>query len=452
MLPAMLTPQQALDRAESLVKSAIQAGASCADAVYICDASTQVGIRLGALEEVERSEGESIGLRYFDGAKSATISSSDMSLDALAKLVERAGHMAAAAPEDDYQGLADSDLLLKGEPPALDIDDGGQADPEMLRAMALEAEDAARAVDGVTNSEGSGASAGKMAVALATSHGFARSYSGTGYSLSAAVLAGKGSDMQRDYGTHSTRHLADLEGAAAIGTRAGTRAVARINPVSVKSGAMPVVYAPRAGGSLVGHLLGAISGMAIARHTSFLLDALDAQICDSSVTLRDAPHLLRGLRSRGFDGEGLPTSTCDIIDEGRLTTWLLNAASARQLGLQPNGFATRGTGGAPGIGASNLHIAAGKDSPAALMADIVQGVYVTELIGMGVNGVTGDYSRGASGFLIQGGEIGPAVSGITIAGNLKDMFAAMIPADDLEMRRTVNVPTLRIDGMTVAGD
>ena len=448
----MLTPSQALERAQSLVQAAVKAGASAADAVYICNAATQVGIRLGELEDVERSEGESIGLRYFNGARSATISSSDLSADALATLVERAGHMAAAAPEDRYEGLAEEELLLKDEPPMLDIDDGGAADPQLLRDMAFRAEQAARGADGITNSEGSGASAARSAVALATSHGFAGSYSGTAYSVSAAVLAGSGNDMQRDYATHSARHLADLEGVEDIGARAAERTVARMNPVTIKSGAMPVVYDPRVGSSLVGHLLGAISGMAIARKTSFLLGALDTQLFDSSVTLIDDPHLARGLRSRGFDGEGLPTAASRIIDEGRLTTWLLNTASARQLGLVPNGHATRGTSGSPGIGAGNLHLAPGRDSPAALMADIAEGVYITELIGMGVNGVTGDYSRGASGFLIQGGEIGPAVSGITIAGNLKDMFAAMVPADDLSMRRAVNVPTLRIDGMTVAGD
>ncbi len=448
----MLTPNEAQERAHSLVKAAVKSGASTADAVYICDATTQVGMRLGVLEDVERSEGETIGLRYFDGQRSATISSSDMSDDALTKLVERAGHMAKAAPEDPYAGLADTELLMTGAIPDLDLGDGGEPEPQILRDMALEAEDAARAVDGVTNSEGGGASAARACVALSTSHGFDGCYSGTGYGLSASVLAGEGSDMQRDYASHSVRHFADLESPADIGRRAGARAVKRMNPVSIKSGAMPVIYDPRVGSSLIGHLLGAISGQAIARQTSFLLDALDTQVFDSSVSVHDNPHLPRGLRSKSFDGEGLPTSARNIVDNGRLTTWLLNAATARQLDLVPTGHATRGAAGSPGTGASNLHIAPGEVSPAQLMADIKHGVYINELIGMGVNGVTGDYSRGASGFLIQDGELGAAVSGITIAGNLKDMFAAMVPADDLEIRRAVNVPTLRIDGMTVAGD
>jgi len=420
--------------------------------MYICDAATQVGIRLGELEDVDRSEGETIGLRYFDGKRSATISSSDMSGAALATLVERASVMARAAPEDEYAGLADEELLLQGDPPQLDIDDGQHIDPQVLRGIAEQAEEAARAVKGVTNSEGGGASAGKMVVALATSHGFAGSYRASGYSVQASVLAGKSNDMQRDYASHSSRHFALLDRPEDIGKKAGERAVARMHPAKTKSGAMPVVYDPRVGSSLVGHLLGAISGPAIARKTSFLLDALDTQVFGCDITLLDEPHLLRGLRSKPFDGEGLATSTHKIIDGGRLTTWLLNAATARQLDLAPTGHATRGPAGSPGAGATNLHIAAGTDSPETLISDIRQGVYITELIGMGVNGVTGDYSRGASGFLIRDGQIGPAVSGFTIAGNLKDMFAAMIPASDLEMRRAINVPTLRVDGMTVAGD
>ena len=375
-----------------------------------------------------------------------------MSPEALDTLVARAGVMAKAAPEDIYAGLADKQLLATGDLPEVNSDDGRDLDPQVLRDMALEAENAARAVDGVTNSEGGGGSAGKMVVALATSDGFAGSYSTTGYGVQASVLAGSGSDMQRDYASHGSRHFDLLESAADIGTRAGTRAVARMNPVTVKSGGMPVVFDPRVGGSLIGHLLGAISGQAIARKTSFLLDAMDTQVFDSAVTLHDNPHLDKGLRSKAFDGEGLPTSARKLIDGGRLTTWLLNAATARQLDLAPTGHATRGPAGSPGVGATNLHIAPGSDSRETLIADIKQGVYITELIGMGVNGVTGDYSRGASGFLIQDGQIGPAVSGITIAGNLKDMFAAMIPASDLEMRRALNVPTLRIDGMMVAGD
>lgn len=258
--------------------------------------------------------------------------------------------------------------------------------------------------------------------------------------------------MQRDYAYHSARHLHDLEAAVAIGKQAGDRAVARLNPVKLKSGAMPVVFDPRVGNSLLGHLAGAITGAAIARKTSFLLDRLGQRVFSSEVQVFDDPLRVRGLRSRPFDGEGLETRQTHIIDDGVLTNWLIDSASGRQLGLPPTGHATRGGAGAPGTGTSNLHMAAGKVSPAELMSDIKYGIYVNELIGMGVNGLTGDYSRGASGFLIINGEIAGPVAEVTIAGNLKDMFAALVPANDLEFRYATNVPTLRVDGMTLAGD
>jgi PmbA protein len=288
-------------------------------------------------------------------------------------------------------------------------------------------------------------------VALATSHGFSRGYASSSHGGSASVIAGEGAGMQRDYAYHSTRHLADLEAAGAIGRRAGDRAVARLNPGKLASGAMPVVYDPRVGSSLLGHLAGAISGSSIARRTSFLLDSLGKPIFAHGIMVRDDPHRRRGLRSKPFDGEGLPTAPLDIIADGVLTSWLLDSAAARQLGLQPTGHASRGVGGPPGVSTTNLYMAAGPLSPAALMADIKLGLYVTELIGQGVNGMTGDYSRGASGFVIRDGVLAEPVAEITVAGNLKQMFLNLTPADDLEFRRGTDVPTIRIEGMTVAG-
>ena len=447
----MLTVTKAQQRASDLVESARKAGADAADVLYSGGVSTEVQVRLGALEDVQRSEGEEIGLRFFVGQRSASVSSSDLSDDALASLVERAAAMAREAPDDVYAGLAPEDRLFAGELPELDIDDGGDAEPEILRASALEAEDAARAVKGVTNSEGGGASAGRSTMALATSHGFCGGYSGSSYGVSASVIAGEGGDMQRDYAYRTARHLADLDSPARIGQRAGDRTVARLNPAKIESGAMPVVFDPRVSGGLLGHLVGAITGSAITRGTSFLRDCLEQQIFDASVTVRDDPLRRRGLRSRPFDGEGLPVSEIAIIEDGVLTGWLLDSASARQLGLEPTGHAKRGIGGPPSAGTTNLHLDCGTQNRAALIADIGKGVLVTELIGMGVNPVTGDYSRGASGFLIENGEIGAPVAEITIAGNLKDMFRALIPADDLEFVRGVNAPTVRIEGMTVAG-
>ena len=447
----MLTPEHAQSQVADLVVAARRGGADAGDAVYIGDASTQVQIRLGALEDVQRSEGEEIGLRVFVGKRSASVSSSDLSPNALAALVERAVAMAREAPEDLWAGLAPEDRLLKGDPAAVDGDDGADPSPQALRERATEAEAAARAIDGVTNSEGAGASAGRSVIALATSHGFARAYSTSGYGNSASVIAGSGGGMQRDYAYHSARHWADLELATLIGQRAGERAVARLNPGKLASGPMPVLFDPRVGSSMLGHLIGAITGSAIARRTSFLLEKLGQRVFAAGITVRDDPLRPRGLRSRPFDGEGLPTAAIDIIADGVLTSWLMDSASARQLGLQPTGHAVRGTGGPPGAGATNLFMQPGTASPEALMSDVKLGVYVTELIGQGVNGVTGDYSRGASGFAIRDGKLAEPVSEITIASNLKEMFLNLTPANDLVFRRAIDVPTLRIDGMTIAG-
>lgn len=447
----MLSVEQAQSKVADLITAARRAGADAGDAIYVGDASTQVQIRLGALEDVQRSEGEEIGLRVFVGTRSASVSSSDLSAEAIGPLVERAVAMAREAPEDPWSGLAPEDRLLKGNAPPVDGDDCADPTPQQLRDRASEAEDAARGVNGVTNSEGAGASAGRSVIALATSHGFARGYSTSGYGNSASVIAGQGGGMQRDYAYHSTRHWSDLEPARAIGERAGARAVGRLNPGKLASGPMPVLFDPRVGSSLLGHLIGAITGAAVARRTSFLLDKLGERIFGAGITVRDDPLRPRGLRSRPFDGEGLPTRAIDIIADGVLTTWLMESASARQLGLQPTGHASRGTSGPPGVGATNLFMQPGSASPDELMKDIKLGLYVTELIGQGVNGVTGDYSRGASGFAIRDGALAEPVSEITIASNLTDMFLNLTPAKDLEFRRAVDVPTLRVDDMMVAG-
>lgn len=447
----MLTPEQAQERAADLVRRASRAGADAADAVALTNVSLSVELRLGALEGVDRSENQEIGLRAFVGRRSATASTSDLSSSALDALVERVVAMARAAPEDRFAGLAPENLLARGPLPVLDIDDGAATSPESLREAALAAEDAARAVPGVTNSEGASASAARAVMALATSHGFAGATAGSSHSVSAAVLAGETGAQERDYAYSSVRHLSDREDPVTVGKRAGTRAVARVGPLRLKSGPMPVVFDPRAGSSLVGHLVGAITGASIARRTSFLLDALGTRVFDSGVSIIDDPHRVRGLRSRAFDAEGLPTAPRALIDKGVLTGWIADSAAARQLGIAPTGHASRGVSGAPGAGTSNVHMAPGSVTPEALMADIADGFYVTELIGMGVNSLTGDYSRGAAGFRIVDGAIAGPVSEVTIAGNLQDMFRALVPADDLEFRYAVNVPTVRIDGMTLAG-
>ncbi|MGL6044465.1 MAG: TldD/PmbA family protein, partial [Sandaracinobacteroides sp.] len=324
--------------------------------------------------------------------------------------------------------------------------------PEALKLMALEAEDAARAVKGVTNSEGGSASAGLSVSALATSHGFRGAARGSSVSASAVVIAGEGADKQRDYEWHMVRHLADLEAAARIGRRAGERAVARLNPTKAPTGPMPVLFDPRVSASLLGHLLSAISGSAIARKTSFLIGLENQPLFGSEICIQDDPHRLRGLRSRAFDGEGLPTASRTIVDGGKLTGWLVESAAGRQLGIAPTGHASRGSAGPPGISSSNLWMAAGSAAPKDLMQDIKDGLYINELIGMGVNTLTGDYSRGAGGYRIRKGQLAEPVTEATIAGHLKQMFLALVPANDLEFRHATNAPTIRIDGMTVAGE
>lgn len=441
----------ALDLASMLVERARHAGAEAAEVLIAESTSLSVSWRLGKLEDVERSEGRDIGLRVFIGKRQATVSSTDTSQTALQPMIERAIAMARAAPEDPWCGLADKAQLAR-DWPDLDIEDKTPPlSAEELAALAAEAEEAALAVKGVTNSGGASAGTGRSTATLVTSAGFAGTYAGTSSSFSCSVLAGEGTAMERDYDYSSMRHKADLEKPADIGRRAGEKAVKRLNPRKVNSQAVPVVYDPRVSGGLVGHLAGAISGSAIARGTSFLKKAMGQRIFPESISIVDDPHMKRGLRSKPFDGEGVANKRMTLVEDGVLTTWLLDTATARQLGLESTGHAARGTGGPPSPSTTNLYMEAGCLTVKELIADIRVGLYITELIGMGVNGVTGDYSRGASGFWIENGEIAYPVSEITVAGNLKDMFLNLTPADDLEFRYGTNAPTIRVEGMTIAG-
>ena len=446
----MLSPDQARRVAESLVERGIAAGATAADALYAADRSSNVQVRLGELEGVGRSEGEEIGLRLFAGQRSATAASSDLSDEALALLVERCLAMAREAPEDPYAGLAPAELLNRGDPPFLDVVDPGEPRPQELRERALAAEDAARAIEGVSNSSGAGASASGSTIALATSGGFSGAYQTTSHGCSASVLAGEGATMQRDWAWHSARHLADLEPAETIGRRAGERAVSRLNPGRPKPGKYPVLFDPRVSSSLLGHLTGAISGASIARKTSFLQDKLGERIFADGVTIVDDPLRARGLRSRPFDGEGVRVARQALVADGVLKTWIADSASARQLGIAPTGHAARGVGGAPGASPSNLYIEPGIRSRAELLAACPEAVLIVELIGQGVNAVTGDYSRGAVGFMVRNGEIAEPVAEITIASNLIDMFATLEPGSDLEFRHGIDAPTILVPEMTVA--
>jgi PmbA protein len=446
----MQGPEQAQKIAQSLVERGIAAGATAADALYGGELSSGVQVRLGEIENVSRSEGEQIGLRLFVGQRSATVASSDLSDDSLATLVERCLAMASEAPEDPFAGLAPPELLEQRELRFLDASDPEEPDPSSLRARALEAEKAALAIAGVTNSNGASVSASASTVALATSGGFAGAYRTTGHGCTVIAVAGEGASMQRDYAGHIVRRLDDLEDAAEIGRKAGERAVARLDPGRPRPGRYPIIFDQRVSSTLLGHFAGAITGSSIARKTSFLRDKLGQAVFGPGVTIVDDPLRLRGLRSRPFDGEGVRVSRRELLSGGILRQWIAESASARQLGIEPTGHASRGVGGAPGASPSNLYMEAGRRSREQLLASIPEAVLVVELIGQGVNGVTGDYSRGAVGFMVRGGEIAEPVAEITIAGNLLDMFATLEPALDLEFRRGVDAPTILIPEMTVA--
>jgi PmbA protein len=438
-----------LDRLADLIARARTAGADAADAVLVAGTSLSVARRLGKTEHVERAEGQDLGLRVFLGQRVAVVSATSIDPAGFTALAEKAVAMAKVVPEDPFTGLADT--AAAPYPVDLDLEDPTEPSAEALLARAAAAEDAALAVPGVTNSEGAEAGYGRTEIFLVTSAGFAGRRVGTSHSVSAAALAGTGTGMQRDYDYHSTVHLADLDDPAHIGHSAGERAVTRLNPARPRTAKLSVVYDPRVAGGLLGHLSGAINGAGVARGTSFLKDRLGQAVFAPGIFVHDDPRRVRGLRSRIFDGEGTPTRAWTLIEDGRLTTWLLDSRSARQLGMVSTGHAARGTGGPPSPSATNLYMAPGPLTPAELMADIRLGLYVNELIGMGVNGVTGDYSRGAAGFMIRDGALAEPVAEITIAGNLIEMFAHLTPANDLRFRRGTDSPTVRVEGMTMAG-
>lgn len=446
----MIAPDTALTHLRAALDAAKAAGATAADAAFAGGDNVSVSVLKGDVEDITRSEDAEIGLRVFDGQRVASVAISDFSAAAIEEAASRAVAMARAATEDPYAGPAGPALLAEDLTTDLDLDDGHTPDLEDLKRQALACESAALGVKGITNSGGGGAQSGRALFALATSEGFAGLRTGSQHAVYASVIAGEGTGMERDHAQAVARHAGDLEDAETVGRRAGERAAARLGPGKLRSGAMPVLFDPRVSGSLLGHLAAAISGPGIARGTSFLSDP-EEQLFAKGIRILDDPSRPRGLRSRVFDGEGLTARPRDIVTDGRLTGWILNLSSARQLGLEPTGHASRGASGSPGVSTTNLHIEPGRLSRDDLIAETGSGVLVTELIGQGVNMVTGDYSRGASGFLIENGKLTKPVSEITVAGNLRKMFAGLTPANDLEFRYSTNAPTVRIEGMTVAG-
>jgi len=435
--------------AERLVAAARRAGADAADAVAERGMSLSVEVRDGTVEASERSEGDNMGLRAFVGRRQAVVSTNDLTGN-LDELAERAVAMARVAPDDKFAGLAEPDRLAK-QIPDLDLLDPELPSVTQLETMARAAEAAALAVKGVSKSGGASASAGIGGMVLVTSGGFKGAYLGSRHGVSMQAIAGEGTGMEQDYDFSSAIHAADLTAPELIGRSAGERAVRRLNPRKVTTRRVPVVFDPRIAGSLVGHLASAINGGAIARKTSFLKDRMGERLFAPGIAIVDDPLRRRGLRSHPFDGEGVAGERRALVRDGVLASWILDCATARELGLATTGHARRGVSSTPSPGASNLHLEPGAVSADALIADIADGFYVTDLIGMGANMVTGDYSRGASGFWIENGERSYPVSEMTIAGHLNEIFRTLTPANDLVFRYGTNAPTVRLEGLTVAG-
>jgi PmbA protein len=436
--------------AERLLKAARAAGADAADAVAMRSVSQSVDVRDGAVEESQRAEGNDVGLRVMVGKKQAVVSTNDLSGDGVKALAERAVAMAKVAPEDRYAGLADASLLAKSFPD-LDLVDRDLPDTAALEQIARRAEEAGRTVKGVSKSGGASASAGIGGMVLLTSHGFSGTYLGSRHSVSMQAIAGEGTGMETDYDFSSALHAADLDDPEKIGRTAGEKAVAKLNPRKVSTRKVPVVFDWTIAGSIVGHLVSAINGSSIARKTSFLRDKMGERIFAPGINIIDDPLRQRGLRSRPFDGEGVAGKRMALIEDGVLKSWILDSATARELGLTTTGHAGRSASSTPSPSPTNLHLEAGKLSPEALVKDIDEGFYVTDLIGSGANMVTGDYSRGASGFWIEKGQRTYPVSEVTIAGHMSDIFRAATPASDLQFRYGTNAPTLRLEGLTIAG-
>jgi len=434
-------------RAARLVEAAKKAGADACDAVAVTGVSLSVDVREGRVEETERAEGDDVTLRVFVGKRTAAVSANQ--LDDPASLAERAVAMARVAPEDPYAGLADPGLLVT-DFPKLELLDPTQMTAERLTEIALEAEAAGLAVEGVSKSGGAGASWRLGGVVLATSHGFQGSYISSRFGMSMTAVAGDGTEMERDYDFDSRTFFEDLEAPAEIGRRAGERAVRRLHPQKLSTRTANVIYESRAARSILGHLTGAINGASIARKTSFLKGKMGERIFAPGIQVVDDPFKRRGAATRPFDGEGTRAEVLDMVDDGVLRHWYLDGASARELGLTPNGRAHRsGSGTTPG--STNVTLMPGEKSLEQLMAEAGTGLLVTDLIGHGVNGLTGDYSRGAAGFWFENGKIVEPVSEITIAGNLNDMFKRLVPGSDLDNRYSAAVPSILIEGMALAG-
>lgn len=436
------------DTAARLIAAAKKAGADAADAAVVRSLGRSVDVRLGKVEDTESSESEDLALRVFVGQRVATVSA-DVHAD-IDRLAERAVAMAKVSPEDRYASLAERERLAPDDGLDLDLYDPTALPSERMVEEALALEDAARAVSGVTNSGGASVSAGASGLVLVTSEGFVGEKMRSGFSRSVSVIAGEGTAMERDYDFDSRIHYGDLDPAEQIGRSAGERVVRRLNAGKVATGSYPIVFDPRVARGLIGSLVGAINGAAIARKTSFLMNRMGEPVLPASVTILDEPLLTRRPGSRPFDGEGVRGETMALVENGILKNWILDTATAKELGLTTNGRAARSSGGVS-PSSTNVSVSPGTMTPEELIAETGNGIYVHELIGQGTNLVTGDYSRGATGYMIENGRLTRPVSEFTIAGNLKDMLLGLTLANDLDTRFSLVAPTLRVERMTVAG-
>jgi len=449
---APITADALFPTLEALLKAAKDAGAEAADAVATHGRSLGIAVRDNALEDIDSSESRDIGLRVIIGQRQACVSSSDLSSDSIRTLAERAVAMAKLAPNDPHCGLPDPDQLSETRGAAvLDVWDETTLDPAKLKTRAHELEAAALSVEGVAQAEGANASWTTSAFSYATSDGFKDGWRASRHGLSVSAIATKNGAMERDYDHESTRYFNNLPDPVQIGQAAGQRATARLGSRQIPSAALPIIFDERISGSLVAALLGAISGPSITRGVSFLKDHLNQAVFAPNIQIIDDPLLPRGDGSRPWDGEGLPVKKQYLVQDGILKTWLLNMSSARQLNLASTGHATRGLGTPPGVSATNTWLAPGVKSPEALMAEIGEGFLISEMFGPSLNSNTGDYSVGVSGFKIENGQRAFPVSEVTIAGNLRDMFKKMIPANDLKMDSATNAPSLLCEGLTLAG-
>jgi PmbA protein len=435
----------------ALVDYARQAGADASEASLASRESISAEVRMGELEGMEREEGRSVALRAFIGKRQASASSTDLSTKGLKSLAERVVAMAKAAPEDKFCGLLDERYLASGGEPDLEQSDTARPSPEQLLELAKRCEAASLAIPGVANSSGGGASFDNAHFVHVTSTGFQGAESATSYSLGTQPVAEKDDEMERDYEWRTKRFFADLPSPEEIGRIAGERTARRLGARKVVSQKAPVIFENRLAGRIISPVFSAISGTSIARGVSFLKDKLGERVFAEGFRIHEDPFVKRGSGSRWFDGEGGAVKPMTLIEDGILTTWLLNSSAARQLGLEPNGHASAGHGGPPGIGTANLFVKPGEESLEQMMKNAGKGLFITDMFSPSLNMNTADWSVGVAGYWFEGGEIAHPVSEITVAGNLLDIFARLRCGSDIDNRGSLEIASLIVDDLAIGG-